>query len=173
MSKTTENLKAAFAGESQARNKYTFFAKVARKEGYHYIAKIFEETAFNEMQHAKDHLKLLGGIGDTLANLKEAMGGEDYEVESMYPQFAKEAEEEGQTQAKIALEQVAKIEAHHRARYEKIIKMVEAGTVYKREQPIKWKCSVCGYIVEGTEPPPKCPSCKHSNEHFEPANMDL
>jgi len=173
MSKTTENLKAAFAGESQARNKYTFFAKVARKEGYHYIARIFEETAFNEMQHAKDHLKLLDGIGDTLTNLKEAMSGEDYEVESMYPQFAKEAEEEGQTLAKIAFEQVAKIEAHHRARYKKLIEMVEAGTIYQREAPIKWKCGVCGYIVEGTEPPPKCPSCKHSREHFEPANMDL
>ena len=137
MSKTTENLKAAFAGESQARNKYTFFANVARKEGYHYIAKIFEETAFNEMRHAKDHLMLLGGIGDTLTNLKEAMGGEDYEVENMYPQFAKEAKEEGQTAAQIAFEQVAKIEAHHRARYQKLVDMVTAGTVYKSEQPIK------------------------------------
>ena len=96
MSKTTDNLKAAFAGESQARNKYTFFAEVAREEGYHYIAKIFEETAFNEMQHAKDHLKLLNGIGDTVANLKEAFGGEDHEVESMYPGFAAEAAEEGE-----------------------------------------------------------------------------
>jgi rubrerythrin len=173
MSKTTDNLKAAFAGESQARNKYTFFAEVAREEGYHYIAKIFEETAFNEMQHAKDHLKLLGGIGDTLANLKEAMGGEDYEVENMYPQMAKEAEEEGQTLAKIAFEQVAKIEAHHRARYQKLVEMVEAGTVYKREQPIKWKCGVCGYIVVGTEPPPKCPSCKNPKEFYEPASMDF
>ena len=147
MSKTTDNLKAAFAGESQARNKYTFFAEVAREEGYHYIAKIFEETAFNEMQHAKDHLKLLNGISDTLTNLKEAMGGEDFEVEDMYPQMAKDAEEEGQTLAKIAFEQVAKIEAHHRARYQKLIDMVAAGTVYKREQPIKWKCGICGYIV--------------------------
>jgi len=173
MSKTTENLKAAFAGESQARNKYTFFAQVARAEGYHYIAKIFEETAMNEMRHAKDHLKLLGGISDTLTNLKAAMGGEDYEVESMYPQFAKEAAEEGQTQAKTAFEQVAKIEAHHRARYKKLIDMVEAGTVYTREQSIKWKCSVCGYIVEGTEPPVQCPSCKHAREFYEPANMDF
>ena len=94
MSKTIENLKAAFAGESQARNKYTFFAEVAREEGYHYIAKIFEETAENEKQHAKDHLLLLNGIGDTAANLKEAFGGEDYEVKSMYPGFAKEAEED-------------------------------------------------------------------------------
>ena len=124
MSKTTENLKAAFAGESQARNKYTFFAKVARKEGYHYIAKIFEETAENEKQHAKDHLKLLNGIGDTTANLKEAMGGEDYEVESMYPDFAKIAEEEGEKEAAMAFKQVAKIEAHHRERYKKLLQMV-------------------------------------------------
>jgi rubrerythrin len=116
---------------------------------------------------------LLGGINDTLTNLKEAMGGEDYEVENMYPQFAKEAQEEGQTEAAIAFEQVAKIEAHHRARYQKLIDMVEAGTVYKRDQPIKWKCSICGYIVEGNEPPPKCPSCKHPKEFYEPANMDF
>ena len=124
MSKTTENLQAAFAGESQARNKYTFFAKVARKEGYHYIAKIFEETAENEKQHAMDHLKLLNGIGDTAANLKEAFGGEDYEVESMYPGFAQDAEEEGENAAAIAFEQVAKIEAHHRARYKELLEMV-------------------------------------------------
>jgi rubrerythrin len=173
MSKTTENLQAAFAGESQARNKYTFFAEVARQEGYHYIAKIFEETAENEKQHAKDHLQLLKGIGDTAANLKEAFGGEDYEVESMYPEFAKVAEEEGETAAAIAFKQVAKIEAHHRVRYKKLLEMVEAGTVYKREQAIKWKCNVCGYIYEGTEPPPKCPSCKNPREYYEPANMDF
>jgi rubrerythrin len=173
MSKTTENLKAAFAGESQARNKYTFFAKVARKEGYHYIAKIFEETADNEMRHAKDHLLMLNGIGDTAANLKEAMGGEDYEVESMYPDFAKVAEEEGETAAAIQFKQIARIEAHHRERYQKLLEMVEAGTVYKREESIKWKCSVCGYVMEGTEPPPKCPSCKHAAEYYEPANLDF
>ena len=173
MSKTTENLQAAFAGESQARNKYTFFAEVARKDGYHYIAKIFEETADNEKRHAKDHLKLLDGIGDTAANLKEAMGGEDYEVESMYPEFAKTAEAEGETAAAIQFKQVAKIEAHHRERYRKLLEMVEAGTVYKREEPIKWKCSVCGYVMEGTEPPPKCPACKHAAEYYEPANLDF
>jgi rubrerythrin len=173
MSKTTENLKAAFSGESQARNKYTFFAKVARKEGYPYIAKILEETAENERQHAKDHLKLLGGIGDTAANLKAAIGGEDFEVETMYPQFAKEAEEEGETKAANAFRQVAKIEAHHRERFKKLLAMVEAGTVYKREKPIKWKCSVCGYIVEATEPPQKCPSCEHPQQFYEPANLDI
>ena len=173
MSKTTENLQAAFAGESQARNKYTFFAQVARKEGYHYIAKIFEETAFNEMRHAKDHLKLLNGIGDTLANLKEAFGGEDYEVESMYPGFAADAEAEGEQEAAMAFKQVAKIEAHHKVRYKKLLDMVESGTVFTREQPIKWKCGVCGYVHEGTEPPAKCPACKHPKEHYEPANMDF
>jgi rubrerythrin len=173
MSKTTENLQAAFAGESQARNKYTYFAGVARKEGYHYIAKIFEETADNEKRHAKDHLQMLKGIGDTAANLKEAFEGEDYEVKNMYPDFAKEAEEEGETEAAILFEQIAKIEAHHRVRYKKLLDMVEAGTVYTREQPIKWKCGVCGYVHEGTEPPPKCPACKHPKEHYEPANLDF
>jgi len=173
MSKTSENLKAAFAGESQARNKYTFFAEVARKEGYLYIARIFEETAENEKQHAKVHLLLLNGIGDTVANLKEAWGGEDHEVESMYPAFAKEADEEGETKAANAFRQVAKIEAHHRERYKKLLAMVEAGTVYKREKAIKWKCSMCGYVHQGTEPPVKCPSCEHPRKFYEPANMDV
>ena len=173
MSKTEENLKAAFAGESQARNKYTYFAKVARKEGYHYIAKIFEETADNEMRHAKDEFALLNGIGDTAANLKEAINGEHYETTEMYPTFAKEAEEEGNTEAANMFKQIAKIEAHHRDRYKKLLEMVENGTIYKREQPIKWKCSVCGFIHEGTEPPEKCPSCKHPYNYYEPANMDF
>jgi rubrerythrin len=173
MSKTEENLKAAFAGESQARNKYTFYAKVAKKEGYHYIAKILGETADNERRHAKDEFALLGGIGDTAANLEDAMNGEDYETKSMYPQFAKEAEEEGNMAAAALFSQIAKVEAHHRDRYKKLLEMVKAGTVYKREKPIKWKCSVCGYVVEGTEPPPKCPCCKHPLEYFEPANMDF
>ncbi len=173
MSKTTENLKAAFAGESQARNKYTFFAEIARKEGYMYLAKIFEETADNERQHAKDHLLLLDGLGDTVANLKAAIGGEDYEVQSMYPQMTKEAEEEGNKKAAKAFKQVAKIEAHHRDRYKKLLAMVEAGTVYKRDEPIKWKCSVCGYIVEGKEPPKKCPSCEYPQKFYEPANLDV
>lgn len=173
MSKTKENLMAAFAGESQARNKYTYFAQAARKEGYYYIAKLFEETAENEKQHAKDHFKLLEGIGDTVANLKEAIDGEHYETTNMYPTFAKEAEEEGSTQAAISFKQIGIIEAHHRERYKKLLEMVESGTVYKREQPIKWKCSICGYLVESTEPPPKCPGCKHPKEYYEPANMDL
>jgi len=173
MSKTEENLKAAFAGESQARNKYTFFAEVARKEGYHYIARIFEETADNERRHAKDEFKLLDGIGDTAANLREAIGGEDYETLNMYPDFAEVAEEEGNPAAANLFRQIAKIEAHHRDRYKKLLAMVEAGTVFKRDEPIKWKCGVCGYVHEGTEPPPKCPACKHPREHYEPANLDF
>lgn len=173
MSKTTENLKAAFAGESQARNMYTYFAKVARKENYHYIANIFEETAANEMRHANDHFKMLGGIGDTAANLKEAMDGENYETTSMYPTFAKEAEEEGNMEAAMLFTQIAKIEAEHRDRYSKLLEMVKNGTVFSREEPIKWKCSLCGYKHTGTEPPPKCPACKHPKEYYEPADMDI
>ncbi len=166
--KTEENLKAAFAGESQARNKYAYWAKVAYKEGYNYIGKIFEETAMNEVQHAKDEFKLLKGIGDTKANLKAAMDGEHYETNNMYPKFAKEAEEEGNIEAANLFKQVGKVEAHHEARYKKLLEMVEKGTVFKREKKIKWKCSKCGYIFEGTEPPKKCPSCKHPKEYYEP-----
>ncbi len=173
MSKTVENLKAAFAGESQARNKYTFFAEVARQEGYHYIAKVFEESADNEKRHANDHLKMLGGIGDTVANLKEAIGGEDYETVSMYPEFAKDAEEEGNREAANLFKQIAKVEAHHRDRYKRCLDLVLSGTAFKRETPIKWKCSQCGYIHEGTEPPPKCPCCKYTKEYYEPADMDI
>ena len=173
MSKTEQNLQAAFAGESQARNKYTYFAQAARKEGYHYIASIFEETAENEKRHAKDEFALLGGIGDTVANLKEAIDGEHYETTEMYPVFAKEAEAEGNMEAAALFRQIAKVEAHHRDRYKRLLEMVENGTVFKREQPIQWKCSVCGYIHEGTEPPAKCPCCKHPMEYYEPAYMDF
>ena len=173
MSKTDENLKTAFSGESQARNKYTYFAQVARKEGYHYIAKIFEETAENEKRHAKDEFVLLGGLGNTAANLKEAMEGENYETTEMYPAFAKEAEAEGNQEAAILFCQIAKVEAHHRDRYHKLLEMVENGSVFKREKPIAWKCSVCGYVHEGTEPPEKCPCCKHPREYYEPANLEF
>jgi rubrerythrin len=173
MGTTEENLKAAFAGESQARNMYDFFAKVARKEGYHYIAKIFEETAINEHQHAKDHFKMLGGIGDTVANLKEAMGGEDHETKSMYPEFAEQAKAEGNKEAAALFMMIGKVEAEHRDRYKKLLEMVENGTVYSRDEPIKWRCSKCGYIHEGKEPPPKCPACKHPKEYYEPASWDF
>ena len=173
MGKTEENLQAAFAGESQARNKYTYFAEVARKEGYHYIAKMFEESAENEKQHAKNEFELINGIGDTIANLKEAIGGEHHETLEMYPTFAKEAEAEGNATAANLFRQIAKIELHHRDRYKKLLQMVEAGTVYKRENPIKWKCSVCGFTYEGNEPPPRCPCCMQPKEYYEPANLDF
>jgi rubrerythrin len=173
MSKTEENLKSAFAGESQARNKYTFYAKVARKEGLHYIAKILEETAANEERHAKDELSLLQGLGNTAANLKAAAAGEDYEVTEMYPAFARDAEAEGNQAAASLFRQIAKIEQHHRERFRKLLALVESGMVYKREEPIKWKCSVCGYVHEGTEPPAKCPCCQHPREYYEPASLDF
>ncbi len=171
MTKTEDNLKAAFAGESQARNKYTYYAKIARKEGYNYIAKIFEETADNEMQHAKDEFKLLNGISDTKANLKAAIDGEHYETCEMYPTFAKEAEEEGNTEAANMFTQIAKVEKEHEDRYKKLLEMVENGTVYKREKPTKWKCSKCGFVHVGTEAPNMCPSCKHPQSYFEPECM--
>jgi rubrerythrin len=173
MTRTDENLKTAFAGESQARNRYDYFAKAARKEGYHYIAKLFEETALNEMQHAKDEFKLLSGIADTKTNLKEAIEGENYEHTKMYPEFEKQAEEDGNKDAAKLFRQIAKVEQEHEKRYKKLLDMVEAGTVYKRDEPIKWKCSQCGYIYEGKEPPKECPSCKHAREYYEPEDLTL
>jgi rubrerythrin len=173
MGKTEENLQAAFAGESQARNMYTYFAAVARKEGYHYVAKIFEETADNERRHAKDHFQLLGKLGDTIANLKAAIEGEHYETTTMYPEFAAAAKEEGNTKAAVLFEQIAKVEAHHRDRYKRLLEMVENGTVFKRDKPIDWKCAVCGYRYTGNEPPPKCPCCQHPREYYEPADMSF
>ncbi len=171
MTKTEENLKKAFSGESQARNKYDYFAKVARKEGYLYIARIFEETALNEMQHAKDEFKLLKGIGDTKANLKAAIAGEHYENSEMYPKMQKDAEEEGNDEAAKLFREVAEVEKQHEARYRKLLEMVEKGAVFKRERPIRWKCSKCGYIYKGKEPPEECPSCKHEREYYEPECM--
>jgi rubrerythrin len=171
MTKTEDNLKEAFAGESQARNKYTYFAKVARKQGYHYVAKIFEETALNEMQHAKDEFKLLKGIGDTTANLKAAIEGEHFENTEMYPNMQKDAEKEGNKQAAQLFKEISEVEKHHEERYKKLLQMLEKGTLYKRDKPIKWKCSKCGYIHEGKEPPKICPSCKHEREYYEPECM--
>ena len=173
MGKTEQNPQEAFAGESQARNMYTYFAKVARKEGYHYIAKIFEETAENEMRHAKDHFLLLGKLGDTAANLKAAIEGEDYETTTMYPEFAAAAKEEGNMKAAILFEMIARVEAEHRDRYKKLLELVEKDEVYKRDEPTEWKCSVCGYRHTGTEPPPKCPCCQHGKEYYEPADMSF
>lgn len=171
MTKTEENLKTAFAGESQARNKYNYFAKVAKKEGYNYVAKIFEETALNEMQHAKDEFKLLKGIKDTKENLKAAIEGEHYENTKMYPQMQKDAEEEGNKEAAKLFKEISEVEKHHEARYKKLLEMLEKGTLYKRDKPIKWKCSKCGYVHEGKEPPKVCPSCKHPKEYYEPECM--
>jgi rubrerythrin len=171
MSKTEDNLKAAFAGESQARNKYTYYAEIAREQGYHFIANIFEETARNEMQHAKDELRMLNELGDTKANLKAAAEGEHYEVIEMYPQFAKQAEQEGNREAATLFRMIARVEEQHRNRYRKLLEMLENGTLYKREKPIRWKCSVCGYVHEGKEPPPKCPSCKHPRDYYEPESF--
>ena len=168
MTKTEENLKTAFSGESQARNKYSYFAKVARKEGFHYIAKIFEENADNEMQHAKDEFKLLKGIGDTAANLKVAIEGEHYENTEMYPGMQKDAEEEGNKEAAKLFKGIAEVEKEHEKRYRKLLEMVEKGTVWKRDKEIRWKCSKCGYIHFGEEPPEECPSCKHPKEYYEP-----
>ncbi len=173
MTKTEKNLKAAFAGESEARNRYTWYARIARGEGYHYIAKIFEETATNEMYHALEEITLLKGSPNTAANLKEAVFGEKVESEEMYPRFANEAELEGNKAASILFTQIAKIESEHKKRFEKLLDMVEAGSVFKRDQPIKWKCGVCGYTYKGLEPPNKCPYCKHQKEYYEPANLDV
>lgn len=173
MGKTEENLKAAFAGESQARNKYTYYSQVAKKEGYNYIAKIFDETAENEKRHAKDEFKLLGGLGSTEKNLEAAIEGEHYETITMYPEFAKTAREEGNDEAANLFEQIAKIEEEHRDRYKKLLDMVKNGTVFKRDKPIKWRCSVCGYVITNTEPPKKCPCCKHSYNYYEPEDMTM
>ena len=173
MTKTEDNLKAAFSGESQARNKYTYFAKVARNQGYHYVANIFEETAMNETQHAKDEFKKLNGIGDTAANLKEAIAGEHYETTEMYPTFSKEAEAEGNTEVATLFKEISEVEERHELRFKKLLEMVENGTLYKRDKPIEWKCSKCGYRHTGTEPPEECPSCKHAREYYEPSDMSL
>ena len=173
MGNTEENLQAAFAGESQARNMYTFYAAAARKEGFHYIAKLFEETADNEKRHAKDHFVLLGKLGDTKANLKAAADGEHYETTEMYPTFAEQADADGNREAAVLFRMIAKVEAHHRDRYRKLLEMVEKGTVYVREEAIEWKCAVCGYVHKGKQPPAKCPCCKHPREYYEPADLSL
>jgi rubrerythrin len=173
MNKTPDNLKIAFAGESQAYTKYSYFAAVARKEGYHYIAKILEETAANEMRHAKDELTLLHGIRDTAANLREALSGEHQETTEMYPSFAREADAEMDDAAARLFHEIGEVELHHRERFQKLLAMVEAGTVYKRDKAISWKCSVCGYIHEGKEPPASCPCCHHPREYYEPASLDF
>tara|TARA_Y100000034_G_scaffold99960_1_gene123030 strand:+ start:3688 stop:4218 length:531 start_codon:yes stop_codon:yes gene_type:complete len=170
-SETEKNLLKAFSGESQARNKYTYFAKVASQEGFNYIAKIFKETALNEMQHAKEEFKLLKGIGGTAANLKEAIKGEHYENTEMYPNMEKDAKKEGNKEAEILFKEISEVEKHHEERYKKLLKMLEEGTLYKRDKSIKWKCAKCGYIHMGKEPPETCPACKHERKYYEPEDM--
>ena len=166
-SKTEANLKAAFAGESEARNKYTYFASVAKKEGYEQIAALFLETAENEKEHAKIHFEYLNGIGDTKSNLADAAAGENYEWTDMYATFAKEAEEEGFFEIAAKFKAIAAIEKEHEERYRKLLDNVENGEVFKRGSIVIWKCRNCGHIVVGTEAPAMCPVCKHPQSHFE------
>ena len=166
-SKTEKNLLAAFAGESQARNKYTYFASKAKKEGYEQIAAIFREAADNEKEHAEREFKFLKGIGDTKANLKAAAEGENYEWTSMYPEFGKTAREEGFEEIARVFEEIGKVEKEHEKRYKKLLENIEQGRVFKRESPVKWKCRNCGYIYEGTEAPKLCPACAHPQSYYE------
>ena len=167
-SKTEANLLTAFAGESQARNKYTYFASKARKDGYVQIAQIFEETAANEKEHAKMWFKLLnGGIGDTLANLKAAADGENYEWTDMYAGFAKTAKEEGFDQIATLFEEVGKIEKEHEERYRKLLANVKDGLVFSREGDMIWQCSNCGHIHVGPRAPEVCPVCAHPQAYFQ------
>ncbi|MGE5404207.1 MAG: rubrerythrin [Candidatus Saccharibacteria bacterium] len=166
-SKTETNLKEAFAGESQARNKYTYFASVARKEGYEKIAAIFEETATNEKEHAKLEFRLLGGIGNTMENLKEAAAGENWEHTQMYPTFAKVAREEGFIEIAEMFERLAAVEKDHEKRYLDLLKLVENGQVFKKDNTSVWKCRNCGFVHEGPEAPDVCPLCKHPQAYYE------
>ena len=165
--KTEKNLWEAFAGESQARNKYTYFASAAKKEGYEQIAAIFQETADNEKEHAKIWFKLLEGIGNTAENLKEAASGENYEWTSMYKEFAEEAKAEGLTSIAKLFEMVADIEREHEERYLALLKNLEEGVVFKKGEKVAWKCRNCGYIHEGENAPEICPVCDHPKAHFE------
>ncbi|PWM00310.1 MAG: rubrerythrin family protein [Clostridiales bacterium] len=168
-SRTEANLMAAFAGESQARNKYTYYASKAKKDGYVQIAKIFEETADNEKEHAKIWFKLLHGgeIPDTLANLEDAAAGENYEWTDMYDKFAKEAKEEGFDRIAYLFEAVGKIEKEHEERYRKLIANIEGGLVFSKDGDVIWQCSNCGHIVVGKKAPEICPVCAHPKSYFQ------
>ena len=166
-SRTEKNLLEAFAGESMARNKYTYFASVAKKEGYEQIAAIFLETADNEKEHAKLHFKALSGIGSTADNLKEAAEGENYEWNDMYPRMAKEAEEEGFGELAEMFRNIARVEAEHEQRYREFAKNLREGRVFLKDGKVFWKCRNCGAIFECIEAPQKCPVCNHPQAHFE------
>ena len=166
--RTEANLWAAFAGESQARNKYTYYASKAKKDGYQQIAAIFEETAANEKEHAKIWFKLLhGGIADTMTNLADAASGEQDEWTSMYPEFAKVAREEGFDQIAYLFDEVAKIEKEHEERYRALIANIEEGKVFVREEQQLWHCRNCGHIHYGAEAPDVCPVCDHPQSFFQ------
>ena len=168
-SKTYENLMTAFAGESQARNKYTYYASKAKKDGYEQIAAIFEETANNEKEHAKMWFKELhdGEVPSTLENLNDAANGENYEWTDMYDNFAKVAREEGFTRIALLFEGVAKIEKEHEERYRKLIANIEDGLVFSKDGDTIWKCRNCGHIVIGKKAPAVCPVCSHPQSYFE------
>jgi len=188
MEKTVENLTKAFIGESQARNRYTFYAKIAKKEGFEQIAEIFLITAENEKEHAKWLFRLINGLkekskenldeirveaaaptilGDTTENLKAAIAGENYEHTKMYPEFADVAEKEGFPEIAKRLRAIAIAEKHHEERYQKLLEEVEAGTVFKKEKEVWWVCMECGYVHFGKEPPEECPSCSHPRSFYQ------
>ncbi len=164
---TEKNLETAFAGESQARNKYTYFASVAKKEGYEQIAALFLKTAENEKEHAKMWFKELGGIGDTIANLNAAADGENYEWTDMYDDFAKTADEEGFHDLAEKFRGVAAIEKHHEERYRALLHNVETAQVFEKSEVKIWECRNCGHIVTGTKAPDVCPVCAHPQSYFE------
>jgi len=178
--KTEKNLLASFAGESQARNRYTYFSSVAKKEGYEQIANIFIETAENEKEHAKIFFKHLeggdaeitavypaGAIKDTKSNLQEAAAGENMEWTTIYQDFSKTARDEGFAEVARSFEQIAKVEKFHESRYRKLINNLSAGSVFKKSAGTKWHCLNCGYVAEGTDAPKECPACKHPQSYFE------
>ncbi len=191
MLETIKNLAKAYVGESQARNRYTFYAKIAREEKYNYIADVFEETAYNEKEHARVLFELLTElvkkekmdmseleieaavpivIGSTKDNLQAAMEGERYENTTMYPEFAEIADKEGLKQIAIKLRAISQVEVHHEERYKALLALVEEEKFYKREKKVLWICSECGHIYEGEEPPKLCPLCKHPYNYFEVNN---
>jgi len=188
MKKTIENLAKAFVGESQARNRYTMYSKVAKNEGFEQIAELFLLTADNERVHAKWLFKLINelkskttddlseikivaevptSIGSTFENLKAAIAGEDYENKTMYPEFARVAKEEGLDEIALRIKAIASAEGHHRDRYERLLLEVKNGTVFKKDKEVWWVCRECGYVHYGTQPPAKCPSCDHPTSFYQ------
>lgn len=165
--KTEANLKAAFSGESQARNKYSYWASVAKREGYEQIAAIFLETAENEKEHAKVLFKYLQGISDTKTHLKEAAAGENYEYTNMYLEFEKVAREEGFDKIADTFREIGEVEEEHEKRFLALLKNIENGTVFKRDEEVKWKCRNCGYVHKGQEAPHICPACAHPQAYYE------